>query len=170
MKKSILTLLGMACGTLAAFSQSIGPSTLNAAGGSAVVSGNTYEWSVGEMAVVSTYADASLVVTQGVLQPNGSGTTGINEHTLSDKLLQVYPNPASSVLNIQPNFGRDCNLIYQLQDITGKTMLAGEQASATGKTLVQVNLNNLVSGSYLLQVQVKTGKDTYSNVYKIQKL
>jgi hypothetical protein len=170
MKKSVLTLLGIACGGFAAFSQSVGPSTLNAAGGSAVVAGNTYEWSVGEMTVVSTFESAGLVVTQGVLQPAATPTTGINEHTISSAMMQVYPNPASNVLNIQPNFGREGKLSYQLQDVTGRTMLDGEEAIASGKSLVQLSLNNLVSGSYLLQVSVKTGKDTYRNVYKVQKL
>ncbi|HTO14955.1 MAG TPA: hypothetical protein VLZ83_04255 [Edaphocola sp.] len=42
---------------------------INATGGSYTLNANTYEWSVGEMTLVSTVITPSLVITQALFQP-----------------------------------------------------------------------------------------------------
>lgn len=54
--KIYFTLAGCLLLLAPAGAQSAGPATLNAAGGSATISSDTYEFSIGEMAVTSTYA------------------------------------------------------------------------------------------------------------------
>jgi len=169
MKKRALLLLGAIAGTLAASAQSIGPSTLNSAGGSAVIGGNTYEWSLGEMTVVSTYSDANLVVTQGLLQPFNL-SNGIHEHQLSAGALQVFPNPAEDVLFLQPAFKQGDKLSFALLDMTGKTILREEKTLITGKELQTIRLTALAAGNYMLQVAVITNGENYNTGYKIQKL
>lgn len=50
------------------FTQSIAPSILNSAGGSAIAGAYTIEYSLGEMMAISTATTPNLIVTQGVLQ------------------------------------------------------------------------------------------------------
>ena len=49
--------------------QSITPSVINASGYSGTISGQVFDWSIGEMTLVSTYTGSTLIVTQGLLQP-----------------------------------------------------------------------------------------------------
>ena len=169
MKKRALLLLGAMAGTLAVSAQSIGPSTLNSAGGSAAIGGNTYEWSLGEMTVVSTYSGGSLVVTQGLLQPFNL-SNGIHEHPLSAGALQVYPNPAEDVLYLQPAFKQGDKLSFALLDMTGKLILREEKTLSTGTELQTIRLTGLAAGNYMLQVAVTAAGENYNTGYKVQKL
>ncbi|OJW83657.1 MAG: hypothetical protein BGO69_05005 [Bacteroidetes bacterium 46-16] len=136
-----------------AAAQSIGPSTLDAAGGSTSLSGNTYEWSVGDMAVISTYTSASLVVTQGTLQPFNI-PTGVNVITL-DKQLKVYPNPAVNTVLLEYNLDHAGKLDYVLQDITGKTILQRSLTVKIGESKEAINMAALASATYMLNVTYK---------------
>lgn len=169
MKKRALLLLGAVAGTLAASAQSIGPSTLNSAGGSTVISGNTYEWSLGEMTVVSTYSGVNLVVTQGLLQP-ANLSNSIHEHQLSAGALQVFPNPAEDVLYLQPAFKQGDKLSFALLDMTGKTILREEKTLVTGTELQTIRLTALAAGNYMLQVVLVSAGENYNAGYKVQKL
>lgn len=133
--------------------QSIGPSTLDAAGGSANLSGNTYEWSVGDMAVISTYTSGSLVVTQGTLQPFDI-PTGVNVITL-DKQLKVYPNPAINTVLLDYNLESRGELSYVLQDINGKTILQQSLKVKPGESKEAINMAALASATYMLNVNYK---------------
>jgi hypothetical protein len=46
--------------------------TLNVSSHSAAIKGLTFDYSIGEMTLVSTERNANLIVTQGLLQPSGS--------------------------------------------------------------------------------------------------
>lgn len=169
MKKSAFLLLGAIAGSFAASAQSIGPSTLNSAGGSATLGGNTYEWSLGEMTVVSTYSGGSLVVTQGLLQP-ANLSNGIHEHSIAAGALQVYPNPAEDVLYLQPAFRQGDKLSFALLDMTGKTILREEKLLVTGTELQTIRLTGLAAGNYMLQVVLVTTSGNQVAGYKVQKL
>jgi hypothetical protein len=133
--------------------QSIGPSTLDAAGGSAGLSGNTYEWSVGDMAVITTYTSGSLVVTQGTLQPFNI-PTGVNVITL-DKQLKAYPNPATNTVFLEYDLNSKGKLTYILQDITGKVILQKTLAVSAGSSKETISMNALASATYMLNVSYK---------------
>jgi hypothetical protein len=100
--------------------QSLGPATLNAAGGSTAVSGNTHEWSVGEMVLVHTATTSGLVVTQGILQPMLQ-VTGIHDNELALEGMSIYPNPASDQLHIKFDLARNLEVTLKLSDISGRT-------------------------------------------------
>ncbi|PZF72540.1 T9SS type A sorting domain-containing protein [Taibaiella soli] len=144
--------------------------TLNATGGTAVVSTDIFEWSVGEMPLVQTFTTSSLMVTQGVLQTDPistdvNTTAGINDN------LHVYPVPASSLLNIQYDFAKSGTLNYELQDITGRKIAGRSLKISSGSQTEQVSMESLASGHYLLHVLYQpTGADKASSVvFKIEK-
>lgn len=156
-------------GLSVAHAQSVGPATLNGAGGSATVGGNTYEWSVGEMTVVSTATASNIVVTQGVLQPS-QNASAITAEKPSASLLKVYPVPTQDVVYIQPSFNKPGRFSYQLTDAAGKMVQEQRVALQTGQELQSVNLGSLPSGNYMLRVQFADTDTPYSNVFKIQKI
>ena len=62
--------------------------------------------------------------------------------------LQIFPNPARNILNIQVN-GFNENAVLQIIDITGRKVKE-EKISLNGTTSVSVDINNLSKGTYNL--------------------
>jgi hypothetical protein len=60
--------------------------------------------------------------------------------------LVIYPNPASSVLNIK--FGTFQNGMARIFDIAGKEVM---QQKITGSSLMSIEVSTLPSGSYILE-------------------
>ena len=150
--------------------QSIGPSTLNAAGKTAVISGDEFEWSVGQMALVSTFTNPSIIVTQGVLQPDDNLPSGVPNYTPLAKQLQVFPNPATSVVNIKYSSQGQGTLSYRLLDMGGKLINTQTINVTQATTTEQVNISELACATYMLEVTVNSGTDAGSISYEIQKL
>ena len=171
MKKTAL-LFGLC---LSAFSnthaQSIGPATLNAAGGTAVIGANELDWSVGEMTMVSTFTATGIVVTQGLLQPDDYLNEGVVAHSLLANQILVFPNPATSVVNIQYTSSITGLLEYRLLDVAGQVISTQSVPVVPGVTAAQLNVSALACASYMLQVTVNAENSTPQTMtYKIQKL
>ena len=151
--------------------QSIGPGTLNATGGAAVISGNEYEWSIGEMTMVSTFSSASIVVTQGVLQISDSAYTGVPIKPTPSRHLQVFPNPASTVVNLQLTSPTQGTLSYTITDMTGKVLGKHSLDIQPGTTTEQVDIKEFACATYLLNVSVSSDNSTPERfAYRIQKI
>ena len=148
--KKLFLLLWLAT-AIGARAQSMGPQTINASGGSAGISGNTFEWSVAEMTVVSTYTSSGRILTQGVLQPKVP-PAGINGIALQNKDVQVYPNPVQDELNLLCHFSSGGKLNCMLQDMTGKTILEQHKQLDKGNETLKMELHGIATGSYLLIV------------------
>lgn len=171
MTRSILS----ACVMLAFFipysrAQSISPKTLNATGGSKVINGNTYEWSVGEMALVSTSAGSNIVVTQGLLQPV-PGPSGIDVVSNLSKQLEVYPNPAGEMVYLRYDLKQAGKLEYILQDMTGKAILKNNINAGNTASTTEISLGNLPSATYMLYISFQPVNGTAEQAsFKIDKL
>lgn len=163
----------MACwilGPAGAFAQSIGPSTLNAAGGSATIGGNTYEWSVAEMTMVNTGTGTNLVVTQGVLQPTTPVTSVKNIKVLGADELKVYPVPTRDMLYVQPSLNQKGDLQLALTDINGRVVLQQTAHLATGNEKQEINMSALSAGNYFLNAVFTSSEGAQQTSFKIQKL
>jgi len=148
--------------------QSVGPATLNAAGGSTAVSGNTYEWSVGEMVLVHTVSTSGLVVTQGILQPMLQ-VTGINDNNIALEGINIYPNPASDRLNIKFNLDRNLDITLKLTDISGREQYLKKIKNHNGSALITMDFKAYAAGAYMLQVITTDKIKTYTNTFKVIK-
>lgn len=169
MKKIFLSTLIFISAAISLNAQSIGPSTINAAGGSANIGNTTHEFSIGEMAVVSTASTSNIVITHGVLQPLMK-TTSIKDTDFFKQFLSLYPNPTQNVIYFQPSFKQGGLLSYQLFDIVGRLLIDGSFDLKYGNEKQQLVLGHLVSGSYMLSVRFEQGGNTFNTAYKIQKL
>lgn len=158
--KMTLILLCTCCSGLLA------QSTLNAAGGGATIGGNSYDYSVGEMAVVSTASTATLVVTQGLLQPQPATPDATSNLIISENQLSIYPNPTTAILNLQPQFTTGGILSIQLVDMNGRMIQKKEIKLANGSETQKLDISSYATGNYLLNVQF----ENHRNTYKIQKI
>ena len=143
--------------------------TVNAAGGSAQLGGNTYEWSMGEMVLVNTVMTTNLVVTQGLLQPI-LNTTGIRHPELSADQLKVYPNPTKDIVFIQPHLKPNTSLSLLVYDISGRAFFRKTLVLKTGTEMQTVDLGTYAAGNYLLDIVAGAGGATSRNTFKIQKI
>ncbi len=166
MKKILVIACVLACH--GAYAQNAGPTTINSAGSSATISGNTYESSVAEMTVTGTYTSPTLVLTQGVLQPNAPATS-VKGTALLNNNVKVYPNPVQNELNMQCDFAEGGKLVYELQDVTGKMLMQNQQELASGKGKLTISLAGMATGNYVLQLQYIQQAGTSSAIYKITK-
>ena len=169
MLKSILLAFSGMVTLSCAHAQSVGPSALNATGGSGTIAGNTYEYSIGTINLSQTFSSASLVVTDGVLQPILTPTNVAQPH-ISAAQLSVFPNPVSSTLFLQPAFAKGGQLKYMLTDAAGKTITGESHALVTGDERQEINMKHLAAGQYHLTVEWQSGSASFTNAYKIQKI
>jgi len=113
----------------------------------------------------------------GTIPSNGSNTWGwgkINafaglltvsvENVPNDFGMKIYPNPATTELNI--GFGNKVGtsqvVIY---DITGKVVLSKEMRNVSAGHVETINTEGLASGTYVLKIS----NDNKSGSYKIVK-
>ena len=150
--------------------QSIGPATLNATGGTKTIGSNVCDWSIGEMAMVSTFYGTSTIVTQGLLQNEIMIKAGVANTNLTGRL-QVFPNPASATVSLQYTAAQPGALSYRLMDMGGKVILSSSSMVSQGTATEQVNIASLAAATYMLEVSFKTDNNAAETTsYKIEKL
>ena len=169
-KKSLLLAGALLFTGASLYAQSIGPSTIDAAGISMTAgSGITYEYAIGQIAVDDALISPTLVVTPGVLQPQTS-TTGISVNPLTSAGLKVFPAPVQSTLFIQPDFRTGGKLQLALYDVTGRLLRRQDVGLNTGGERQSMDVSSFSAGHYMLQVIWISGGITYASGYKLQKL
>jgi len=150
--------------------------TLNVAGNSAKINGMSFEYSIGEMTIVSTERTTNLIVTQGMLQPSGSGSAANDvpaNNTLNDLAdqIKVYPNPTQNILFVETYETQVGDYSYQLFDGVGKVVVSQSGQTVIGLNKFTLDLQSYAGGSYYLMLR-KLGKTNEAENYsfKIQKL
>jgi hypothetical protein len=168
MKRKILPACMVLC--LAGSIHASAQSTLNATGGSATIGTTQLEWSVGEMALVNTFATGSIVVTQGVLQTGLRKVSSVPAVNLSSNL-SVFPNPANELVNVTYQSARSGTMQLALSDMTGKVLAQQSSVLTVGSNKTDMIMAHLAAATYVLLVSVQLdATTTESMVYKIQKL
>lgn len=145
-------------------------STLNVAGNSAKINGMTFDYSIGEMTLVSTERNSNIVVTQGLLQPtnmNASGNTGDGISGIQLDDIKVYPNPTDRELNISTLLEKESAVGYELFDASGKVILRDQRQYTAGQLLITLDLSTLAAGNYYLSMDI-AGAQKFS--FKVQKI
>jgi hypothetical protein len=150
--------------------------TINAASNTAVINGATFDYSIGEMTLITTERNNNLLVTQGYLQPQSPTSNHDGQVVqstfgeLSDQL-KVYPNPTDNLLFIESNVDIADQVTFQLLDATGRVVLRKNEEQAIGSNKYSLNLSALAAGSYYLILH-HTTKNSPENTlsFKIQKL
>lgn len=150
MKKSIISLCGALCISLAAGAQVILAPSVIAAGGNYTESGQiSISWTLGELAV-RTLAGGNMILTQGFQQPfdtdvgNGPETRNWN--------ITVYPNPVKDVLTIRFGMEKAADFLVQVQDVTGRVLAVEQHSRVLPGDMVQLNTSGYSEGIYFIKL------------------
>jgi hypothetical protein len=89
-----------------------------------------------------------------------TGVLGLNE--METIALNVYPNPASGLLNVSFE-ANNADFVITLTDLQGRVISSKEMANLNGTQLVTFSTENVASGSYIVTV-ASNGTKTTKNV------
>ncbi len=143
--QTILLTLGM---ILFGVTQCIGQTSVNASGGEASGPGeSSASYTVGETVFTDPTGSGSSSSSQGV-QQTYEISTGINELSTVELLLNLFPNPASETVTLSIDEPIVTDFSYRMYDLAGKLLM--EDRVESDKTLIPIE--GYADGTYLLEV------------------
>jgi hypothetical protein len=85
-------------------------------------------------------------------------STGLSEAFSDFKLMQLKPNPANDVVQLELNTLASVNLDVELSDITGKVVFSEVMGVTPGLSEHTLDISLLEKGMYFLTIQSEKGK------------
>lgn len=165
MRSILLTItIGFA---LCAHSQSADLQLIGSLGGDFSNANINVNYSAGE-AVTPTLTGAGIIVTQGFHQPSIYGNVGLEEIVLGNNLI-LFPNPASSELNIQftENTAVSSEITLEVYNAYGQLVIKESASLLQGNgATIQLNTESLETGHYHVRIQTEEGKVSRSKFIK----
>lgn len=149
--------------------QSIGPATLNAAGGQSNIGGNTYEYSFGELTNTQTMTANNFVITHGVLQPFYFTAEGIDETAILTDLISLFPTVGSGSFQVKIDVPENGKIDCTIYDMTGKVIQKQTSSKNSATHTMSFDIENLPAANYFVLVALKN-KTTQYSTFKIQKI
>ncbi len=143
----IITVLLAVTSTVTA--QQISRSVTAAAGGSEVSGSIALDWTLGEISAETIEFENS-ILTVGFQQPTIQVTriaSDESQSTLFD--VNVYPNPVSAQLTIEPKSEKDFEYEILVTDVTGRLVISDRAYVSDGAHMI--NVNALSSGTYFIK-------------------
>jgi hypothetical protein len=160
----IKTFLGLLI--LGASLQSQAQTAFSASSHSATIQGNKYEYTIGEMTLVSTERNSHLIITQGYLQPTEGNKPTDLDNANSLQNIKVYPNPTQDVVNFEMLEDMKGSISYQLYDVAGKVLLKNDLDQAQRFT---IDMQSYAIGNYYVLITLNNATEPIKYTYKIQK-
>ena len=81
-----------------------------------------------------------------------------------DLILSIYPNPAQDLLNIEVSEAVGAVGQIKINDLLGRQQFLQTEGINVSSGVIQVDVSNLPSGNYLLELQLASGKTTTSKI------
>lgn len=78
-------------------------------------------------------------------------TTGVNG-IINENYLEIYPQPAGNIANVEYVANASANVQYGLYDMRGVRVMQGEAQAVVGSNHFQLQLSNLPSGVYIFNM------------------
>lgn len=85
--------------------------------------------------------------------------TNVKENGISE--LNIFPNPASSTMNVLLTTEEAGQLTFRISDMTGRTLSTESVENLGGEMLHTINVSNLSKGLYLLSIEGKQGSSVH---------
>lgn len=155
--------------------QSITPFILNTSGGSYGNSNSYYrfDWSVGEMTLIETFAQPAVILTNGVLQPGTEqkAISGYSPIFRKDEY-RIFPNPTTGKFEFDITLDQKGEFIFTLLDASGKTLVKQSFFYPAGglSKIVRFDISNYPNGVYNLFVSFQPDGSTRRSFFKIIKM
>lgn len=163
MKTIYLTLISFALVINYINAQSITPQVVASSGGYASNGTFSVSWTLGEP-VIATAQNSGTTLTQGFQQPTYN-VTNITTETLQGFDVNVFPNPTSDYITIEWTVEKENTLYITLYDMAGK--MISEKSYSESDKKVSINMSQLASAQYILEVKDKTNSAT--KIFRIAK-
>lgn len=163
MKRITLTLIVSIFALYAIEAQQITPQVIASSGGYTQNGGYSVSWTLGEP-VIATATNSGTTLTQGFQQPSYD-VVAITTQTIQDFDVNVFPNPATDYIVIDWTTDKDNTLYITLFDLAGKKI--SEQTCESSQDKISVNMSQLASSNYLLEVRDKNYQ--YTKIFRIAK-
>lgn len=169
-----LLLLASMLAAMPVFSQSLQPQVVNIAGGS-YSDPNSYfrvDWSVGELALVNTSPmPANYIVTNGFLQPFVDKFTTNDDHQFGVDEIFVFPNPASSYVEINFKTKQKGEVRFKLYNALGQRLYEKSFKSYGLDRIEKIPMSQFATGTFILYIELDatTGSVDKKGSYKIVK-
>ncbi|WP_165958109.1 T9SS type A sorting domain-containing protein [Segetibacter sp. 3557_3] len=155
MKTYLAMIIASSAISFSSFSQETSPTVVAPGGGIAKGSSISLEWTLGEVAT-ETLLSGKALYTQGFHQPVlVIEKAGAPENLIVKNKVSIFPNPASSVVNVLLHFVPKTPLSLTLFDNYGK-ILQIRQLPVKGSRF-QLNIGGYAQGAYYLRIQSKDG-------------
>lgn len=90
---------------------------------------------------------------------------GIDEFLVINDIV-IYPNPADNKINIAFNAKQDANLNVSITDISGRAIQQDIYSANSGTNLLKIDIDNVSSGIYLLNIMENNNSLNYKIVVK----
>jgi Leucine-rich repeat (LRR) protein len=84
--------------------------------------------------------------------PSGDITNANSKTKSNNILVSVFPNPATSVLNINVQSATAANAFIQITDVHGKTLLQTERIISSGFNTFPFDVSRFAKGMYILKI------------------
>ena len=157
---------------LSAKSQLVSSSVTNSAGNSFTNGVYSFDWSVGEAAIVEPMqaSNGLIVLTNGLLQPNIPKTIPVLSFT--DSEIKISPNPTYNYIDIKLTTFHKGDLIINVYDAGGKLLYSTKKMYGGIPDSEKIDLSTNVAGTYLLKIFLdpKPGSLPKTGSYKIIKI
>jgi membrane-bound inhibitor of C-type lysozyme len=155
--KTTLTVLGILIFYLSGYSQSITPSVINSSGNTFTGGFYSFDWSVGEIALITTMDDAEgkVTVTNGFFQPDKSAKDLSDKNAFAGNEITILPNPTPGQLQIVIDTKQQGSLSIVVYDASGRKIHMHKVISVGSSTTQKINLTGYSSGTYLLHISLQ---------------
>lgn len=171
MKKNMLYLAISFCFQQTVFCQNIPGTQTSCTTASQGTAGNfVISYTIGEMALVQSWKNNGLLITQGTLQPPGFIADTAYE-CFNQAEVKVYPNPNPGTFALQVSLFKKGKIRTVLFDASGRQLQADDFEYNSFLTR-QYNISRLASGIYYLQLFFTEtgGQGSKKCVYTIEKI
>ena len=151
------------------------PSVINASGGSLKTGYYSFEWSVGELSLVTQMNSPgnNLIVTNGFMQPYllYPGTNNLSYRFGSDEI-KIFPNPASDYIEINFYTNQKGKIKISLYDVSGKKVFYKETVGYGVDLIEKIPVSQFANGVYGLHIDMDAdaGYVSKDGIYKLVKV
>ncbi len=151
MKLHLYLIIISAATSLNSFSQKDNQSVISAGGDISKSSTLVLEWTVGETAI-ETVSSSSSLYTQGFHQPSleVQRTGAANGSLIMKNIVHVFPNPTTSVLNIQLDKIPEVPLLVTVVDANGRVLINNNFPPKSN--VLKINVSRFPQGTYFLRI------------------
>ena len=120
------------------------------------------DWPDEDVFIAEAHKIQIVFVSDNYLENNGftlTYETVTDVHNYADlHQLSLYPNPATSTLNLDWMQEEDDILTFRITDLSGRTIALEQVAAESGVQHHTFNVSNFAKGIYLLNIETVEGK------------